>query len=143
MPAVAKSISCNGVERRHKSVTPLNGVPRDAMIHSMPDLLAALRARRDELELTHERLDDISGLPSGYCGKLLAPVAIKNLGWLSFGLVLDSMGCALVLVEDAEKVRLVKNRWVKRERPIRNAAPARKEPQQPQQPRRHPSSWRP
>src|SRR6478672_9165260 len=54
MSAVAKSISCNAVERRRKSVTPLNDVPRDAMIHGMPDLLAALRTRRDELQLTHE-----------------------------------------------------------------------------------------
>jgi hypothetical protein len=122
MSAVAKSISCNAVERRRKSVTPLNGVPRDAMIHSMPDLLAALRARRDELELTHKRIDDIAGWPAGYCGKLMAENPIKNLGWLSFGLALDSMGVALILVEDPEQVRLVKGRWIKRERP-RNAAP--------------------
>ena len=123
MSAVAKSISCNAVERRRKSVTPLNGVPRDAMIHSMPDLLAALRARRDELELTHERIDDIAGFPSGYAGKLLAPEPIKNLGWLSFGLALDSMGVALILVENPDQVRLVQKRWIPRERP-RNAAPA-------------------
>jgi hypothetical protein len=79
MPAVARSISCNAVERRRKSVTPLNGVPRDAMIRGMPDLLAALRTRRDELQLTHERIDDISGLPSGYFGKLMTQPPIKNL----------------------------------------------------------------
>jgi hypothetical protein len=123
MSAVAKSISCNAVERRRKSVTPLNGVPRDAMIHSMPDLLAALRARRDELELTHERIDDIAGFPSGYCGKLMAAQPIKNLGWLSFGLALDALGVALVMVENPDQIKRVENRWIPRERP-RNAAPA-------------------
>jgi hypothetical protein len=124
MSAVAKSISCNNAaERRRKSVTPLNGVPRDAMIHGMPDLLAALRTRRDELQLTHERIDDIAGWPSGYAGKLFCEPAIKNLGWLSFGLGLGALGVALVLVEDPEQIKRVQNRWIPRERP-RNAAPA-------------------
>jgi hypothetical protein len=104
----------------------LPDVPRENMIRGMPDLLSALRARRDELQLTHERLDDISGLPSGYFGKLLAPVPIKNLGWMSLGLALDSMGVALVLVENVEQAAKVRSRWVKRERP-KNAAPAPKE----------------
>jgi hypothetical protein len=32
---------------------------------SMPELLAALRTRRDELGLTHEVIDDIAGWSSG------------------------------------------------------------------------------
>ena len=122
MPQAARLISTHDdtAERRKSVAAP---APPDVMIHSMEELLAALRARRDQLQLTHERLDDLSGLPSGYIGKLLAPVPIKNLGWLSFGLVLDSMGCALVLVEDPEQVQRVKSRWIPRERP-RNAAPA-------------------
>jgi hypothetical protein len=106
---------------RRKSTTP--ALPDVPMIRSMEELLAALRARRDELELTHERIDDIAGFPSGYAGKLLAPEPIKNLGWLSFGLALDSMGVALILVENPDQVRLVQKRWIPRERP-RNAAPA-------------------
>jgi hypothetical protein len=113
MSAVAKSIS-HEAERRKSNTPALPDVP---MIHSMEELLAALRARRDELQLTHERLDDISGLPSGYFGKLLAPVPIKNLGWMSFGLALDSMGVALVMVENPEQIKLVEKRWTPRERP--------------------------
>ena|SRR6476660_6287572 len=45
-----------------------------------------------------------------------------NLGWLSLGLALDSMGVALILVENPDQARLVSRRWIKRERP-RNAAP--------------------
>jgi hypothetical protein len=124
MSAAAKAISCNAVERR-KSVTPLSGVPRDAMIHSMLELLDALRARRDELQVSHQTIDHVAGFPDGYAGKLLAPEPIKNLGWLSFGLALDALGVALILVENPDQVRLVEKRWIKRARP-RNATPAGK-----------------
>jgi hypothetical protein len=47
MPAVARSISTHDTaERRNGTTAALPDVP---MIRSMPDLLAALRARRDEL----------------------------------------------------------------------------------------------
>jgi hypothetical protein len=95
----------------------------------MEELLAALRARRDELQLTHERIDDISGLPSGYFGKLMTQPPIKNLGWLSFGLCLDALGVALVMVENIEQRKLVEKRWVRRLRPRIAAPAARKEPQ--------------
>jgi hypothetical protein len=125
---LARSISTHDTasssERRKRTMPAvLPDVPRENMIHSMEELLAALRARRDELQLTHERLDDIAGWPSGYAGKLLAPEPIKNLGFMSFGLALDSMGIALVVVENPEQIKLVEKRWIKRERP-RNAAPA-------------------
>lgn len=107
---------------RRKSTTP----PDVQMIRSMEELLAALRARRDELQITHERLDDVAGWPSGYAGKLLAPEPIKNLGWMSLGLALDSLGIALVVVENPEQIRLVKGRWVRRERPQNAAPPAGK-----------------
>jgi hypothetical protein len=127
MPATARSISTHDTassSEQRKSTTPaLPDVPRENMIHSMEELLAALRKRRDELELTHERLDDIAGWPSGYAGKLLAPEPIKNLGFMSFGIALDAMGIALVVVENPEQIKLVEKRWVKRLRP-RNPAPA-------------------
>jgi len=123
MPAVARLISTHDAPERRKSTVPLNGVPRDAMIRSMSDLLAALRSRRDELQLTNATIDAIAGWPDFYAAKLFSPEPIRNLGWQSFGLALDSMGVALILIENPEQVRLVSRRWVRRERP-RNAAPA-------------------
>jgi hypothetical protein len=121
MPAVARLISTYNAPERCKSNTP--ALPDVPMIRSMEDLLAALRTRRDELQITHETIDDVAGWPSGYAGKLLALEPIKNLGWVSFGLALDSMGVALVMIDNAEQRKLVEKRWVRRERP-RNAAPA-------------------
>lgn len=86
-------------------------------IHSMPELLAALRARRDELQLTHETIDHIAGWPSGYCGKLLAQNPIKNLGWQSLGLALDTLAIELIPAENIEQRKLLEKRWKARERP--------------------------
>jgi hypothetical protein len=118
MPAVARSISSHDTAERRKRVAP--ALPDVHLIRGMPDLLDALRERRDEVGITLERLDDIAGFPSGYSAKLLAPVAIKNLGWLSFGCALDALGVALVMVENVEQRKLVQKRWIRRERP-RNA----------------------
>ena len=47
----------------------------------------------------------------------MAPEPIKNLGRLSFGLALDALGVALVMVENPDQIRRVQNRWIPRERP--------------------------
>jgi hypothetical protein len=93
-------------------------------IRSMAELLAALRTRRDELQLTHETLDAIAGWAGGYSSKLFAPDPIKNLGWQSLGLALGALGIAIVVVEDQEQGARVRKRWIRRERPARTAASA-------------------
>lgn len=90
-----------------------------APIRSMPDLIQALRNRRDELQLTHETIDDISGLQAGYTSKLLAPKPIKNLGPMSFECILGALGLAVVVVEDPEQIARIEWQWTKRRRPKR------------------------
>lgn len=92
-----------------------------APIRSMPELLAALRLRRDELNISHEIIDEIAGFAKGYTSKLLAPEPMKNLGKMSMGALLGALGIALVAVPDPEAARLVQKRWVKRKRPQRLA----------------------
>jgi hypothetical protein len=70
------------------------------LIGSYDDLIDAIRVRVDELSLSREGLDDISGLPVGYSGKLLGPSRNKSLGRSSFGDMLGAIGCKLVLIED-------------------------------------------
>lgn len=89
-------------------------------IRSMPELIAALRDRAHELQLTHQTIDSVAGLQDGYTSKLLAPTPIKNLGPVSFEAMLGALGLAVVVVEDPEQVARVQNRWTKRERPARN-----------------------
>lgn len=88
-------------------------------IRSMPELIAALRERAHELQLTHQTIDSVAGLQDGYTSKLLAPTPIKNLGPVSFEAMLGALGLAVVVVEDPEQVKRVENRWTKRERPTR------------------------
>jgi hypothetical protein len=86
-------------------------------IRSMSELLAAHRARRDELGLTHLTIDEIAGWASGYASKILSPNPIKNLGWMSLGSLHGTLGTMLIMVEDPEQIRRVQDRWIRRERP--------------------------
>jgi hypothetical protein len=89
------------------------------VITSLTELLAALRDRRDELNISHEIIDDIAGFQSGYTSKLLAPRPSKNLGYMSLGAVMGALGVGLVLVEDTARRALVEARWRQRKRPQR------------------------
>jgi hypothetical protein len=88
-----------------------------APIRSMPELIEALRNRARELQLTHETIDNVAGLQSGYTSKLLAPKPIKNLGPMSFESILGALGVAVVVVTDQAAVERVQGRWEKRKRP--------------------------
>ncbi|MBB4378228.1 hypothetical protein [Bradyrhizobium sp. SBR1B] len=86
------------------------------MIRNMPELVEALRARRDELNISHETIDAISGVQPGYTSKILA--GIKNLGPMSFGALLGALGLAVVVVEDPQAAARVRHLWQPRKRPV-------------------------
>lgn len=83
-------------------------------IRDMAGLVEALRQRRDALDISHETIDEISGLQSGYAGKLLAPRAPRNMSYNSLGLILGALGVGLQVVEDQEQIARVAKRWTKR-----------------------------
>jgi hypothetical protein len=85
-----------------------------ATIRDYSDLVAALRARANALDVSRGTIDEVAGLPSGYAGKLLALVPSKTLGRVSLGPVLGALGVMLVLVEDAAALDRVRDRLVKR-----------------------------
>lgn len=64
-------------------------------IRTMEDLVAALRARRMELGLSHLDVDDAAGLQGGYTGKI--ECGDRNLGPLSFAGLLGALGVVLRL----------------------------------------------
>jgi hypothetical protein len=97
----------------------------DRLIRDLDDLVEAIRARRDELNISHETIDHLAGLQSGYAGKLLAPVPIRRLGPMSLAAVLGALGVGLIMVEDVEAVERVRGRWKKRRR-VQRKAPAPK-----------------
>jgi hypothetical protein len=87
------------------------------IVGSIPELLAALRARRDELQISNETIDDIAGLAERHTSKLLAAnFPSRSLGKVSFPLLLGALGMGIArveIVEDPEAVALVKDRWLK------------------------------
>lgn len=85
-----------------------------APIRSMAELVNALRARRDEIDISHETIDAIAGLQSGYASKLLAPRAPRNIGYMSLGDIMGALGIGLQVVEDSEQIQRVAGRWQKR-----------------------------
>lgn len=80
------------------------------IVRDYDGLLEALRARALEIGATRKAIDEISGLPDGYSGTLLAPQPIRSLGKTSLGPVLGSLGLALIVIEDEEAWAKVKDR---------------------------------
>jgi hypothetical protein len=88
-------------------------------IKSRDELLQVIRARRDALNISHETIDGLTGLPDGYSSKLLAPTPIKNLGPMSLGALLSALALGIVTVtidEDPEQAAKMVNRWKPRRR---------------------------
>jgi hypothetical protein len=84
------------------------------LIRNIDDLVEAIRARRDELGITCETMDAISGLSAGHSAKLAC--GTKGIGRVSLPAVLGALGAALVLVEDPEQRTRVADRWTPRRR---------------------------
>lgn len=85
-----------------------------ATVHDYAGLVAALRARKDELGISDATLDDLAGFQSGYTGKLLGPAQSKKLGGMSLGVMLDALGLTLRMESDAGKLARVQHRFSKR-----------------------------
>jgi hypothetical protein len=97
-------------------LAPADTEPRVlAEIHDYAELHAALRARADQLEVSRQWLDKHSGLQNGYCGKLLSPTRIKNIGAQSLGPLLTVLGLRILLAEDPASMARMASRLEKRD----------------------------
>jgi hypothetical protein len=81
------------------------------------DLLKLIRARVLELRISHETMDAVCGLPSGYSSKLLCDPPVRRLGVLSLGCVVGALGCVLIVAEDAEQIVKIRPRLALRKHP--------------------------
>lgn len=80
-------------------------------------MVELVRFRLEELQTTHESVDEVSGLHGGYTSKIVAPIPIKSMGKVSMGPILQTLGLALIVVRDDEAFQKIKHRLAKRERP--------------------------
>jgi hypothetical protein len=93
------------------------------VITSMAGVLDAIRARRDELNLSHEAIDALCGFPGGYTSKLLAPVPIRGVSHMSLTALLGALALGFVVVEDAGQRQKIEGRWQPRKRPPNRKLP--------------------
>lgn len=75
-----------------------------AVIADEADLIAAWRARAEELNVSRAEIDRVAGLPSGYAGKMLCVPPVKYAGPQSFWNVCGALGLAVQLVVDPDAV---------------------------------------
>jgi hypothetical protein len=75
-----------------------------------PGLLAALRARVNELGINGQRFDAFAGLPDGYLSKLIGPNPVRRIGMISMGPLFDALGIRAVLIENGDHTKRLLNR---------------------------------
>jgi hypothetical protein len=80
----------------------------------MPELLAAFRARVEELDIPHVAIEEIGLLPDGYVSKVLAPNATKIIGMKALGGLLDGLDCVIELRPKDVPGKRFRERFVKR-----------------------------
>ncbi len=78
-------------------------------------IIEAYRKRVADLGITNEMIDHLSGLQSGYVGKLLGPAQIRSIGRQSFGLLNQTLAMKMIFVVDEEAAKTMQSRWEKRE----------------------------
>jgi hypothetical protein len=83
-----------------------------AVIRSYDDLVAVIRGRIVELQVSYETVDNVAGLADHHTSKLIC--GIKRYGLVSLGATLGALGMVLVAVEDTEQLARVRSRLVKR-----------------------------
>lgn len=94
MPVVAPA-----QQRWHmSSMTPL------ATIRCYNDLVDALRARKAELGLSDDVLDEVAGLTKGHTNKVLGPSRERGIGAATLEAYLIALAIDLVMVENAKKL---------------------------------------
>jgi hypothetical protein len=82
--------------------TMASPVAAPLIIKNEDQLLAAIRARCAELQITYETLDVVAMLPDGYASKLLCDHPVKHMGALTMWSILGTLGYRIGLVHDEE-----------------------------------------
>jgi len=77
-----------------------------AVVNDFTDLILAMKARRHALNISQLQLDDLTGLPDGYTGKVELSATnpgaknARSLGRVSMAEMLRALNLKLVLVDD-------------------------------------------
>jgi hypothetical protein len=83
------------------------------VISSRDDLVAIVRKRQDELNISCETVDQLAGLADRHYSKLTSKV--KGFGFLSTFVVLAALGLRLRVEEDPDAIARLRHRWTPRQ----------------------------
>jgi hypothetical protein len=89
-------------------------MPAPVVINSETELLAAIRARVAELDISYDTLDHIAGLPARFASKLLCDPPNRQISQATLWLLMGAIGLKIELIEDPEAYARVQSRLVKR-----------------------------
>jgi hypothetical protein len=81
-------------------------------ISSREDIVAVLRQRQADLNISWQTLDALAGLADGHASKL--GCGTKGFGFLTLFLVIPALGLRLVIEEDPEMTAKLRRRWTPR-----------------------------
>jgi hypothetical protein len=84
------------------------------------DLVAIVRKRQDELNISCETVDQLAGLADRHFSKLTSKV--KGFGFMSTFVVLKALGLRLRVEEDPDAIARLRHRWTPRLYGARNLA---------------------
>jgi hypothetical protein len=95
----------------------LSAPPADfvyAVVDDHNKLLAAIRRRIEQLGLSHETVEHLAGLQSGYLSKVIADPPPKRMSPFTQFLILQALGLRVKLEEDQQLIEKIRGRWSKR-----------------------------
>jgi hypothetical protein len=89
------------------------------LIRDMPGMVEVFRDRIRELQITHATVDALSGLPDGYCSKLMC--GMKRPGPIAIQAMCGALAIGFVPVIDESQADRMRDRWEPRKRPVYDA----------------------
>jgi hypothetical protein len=119
---VSPDIRPDSVERAPRNDGPL---PATTVIRNYDDLLLCLRQRANDLQISRETIDHISGLPSGLSAKIMSLNKLRRIGVETLGPLLDVLALRLVAIPDDEAFARNRSRYVRRSHPHFRSASAK------------------
>ena len=86
-----------------------------ATIHDYDGLIAALRARIDEIGVSYDDLETLCGFTRGHLSKILGPVRVKNIGLQTLLILIGGLALRFRLEPDLEAAQAMAHRWERRD----------------------------
>lgn len=96
------------------------------VVRDYDGVISAFKARADEIGVSTQFLDHLTGLPHGYVGKVLGPSRVRRIGFDSVFDLAEGLALRIEIVPDLEAAQRMAKRWEKRDELRRRPGVVRK-----------------